>query len=100
MNRSRLIPYRNSTGKSTIAVVSVEEFAECLDAADDEQQIVLAAEREHGIDEVVTRTLVAELNFQAVGEKNEKIARELLGAELADALLLQRHRALHIRERE
>ena len=60
-------------GEQVLAVIGVEEFAERLDAADDHQEIVLAAEREHGIDEIVPRALLAELDFQAVGEEGEKI---------------------------
>ena len=60
-------------GEQILAVVGVEEFAERLDAADDHQEIVLAAEREHGVDEVVSRALLAELDLQAIGEEGEKI---------------------------
>ena len=59
--------------EQVLAVVGVEELAERLDAADDHQEIVLAAEREHGIDEIVTRALVAELDFQAVGEEGKQV---------------------------
>ena len=67
-------------GEQVLAVVGVEEFAERLDAADDHQEIVLAAEREHRIDEIVPRALLAELDLQAVGEESEKIARKLLAS--------------------
>ena len=46
---------------------------ERLDAADDQQEIVLAFEREHGIDEIVPRALLAQLDLQAVGEEGEEI---------------------------
>ena len=36
-------------------------------------QIVLAFEREHGVDEIVASTLLAQLDFQAIGEEGEKI---------------------------
>src|SRR5579863_9380805 len=52
-----------------LAVVCIEEFSERLDAANYHQQIVLALEREHGIDEIMTRALLAKLDFQAVGEE-------------------------------
>ena len=56
-------------GQQILAVVGVEELAQRLDAADDQQEIVLAFEREHGIDEVVTRALLAELDLEAVLEE-------------------------------
>ena len=59
--------------EQVLAVVGVEELAERLDPADDHQEIVLALQREHRIDEIVPRALVAELNFQAVGEEGEEI---------------------------
>ena len=62
-------------GEQVLAVVGVEKFAERLDAADHHQQIVLASEREHGIDEIVPRALLAELDFQAVGEEGQEIKR-------------------------
>ncbi len=61
--------------EQVLAVVGVEEFAERLDAADDQQEIVLAAKREHGIDEVVTRALIAELDLQAIGEEGDQTKR-------------------------
>ena len=61
-------------GEQVLAVLGVEEFSQCLDAADDEQKIVLAFQREHRIDEIVPRALLAQLDFQAIGEKEQKIA--------------------------
>ena len=40
-----------------------------------EQQVVLAFEREHGIDEIVARALLAQLDLQAVGEEGEEVIR-------------------------
>ena len=60
-------------GEQVLAVVAVEEFAERLDAAHDQQQVVLAFEREHGIDQIVPRALLAQLDLQAVGEEGKKI---------------------------
>ena len=60
-------------GEQVLAVLGVEEAAERLDAADDHEQVVLAFEREHGIDEIVPRTLVAEIDLQAVGEEGEEV---------------------------
>ena len=37
-----------------------------------EQKIVLAFESEHCIDEIVPRTLIAELDFQAIGKKDKQ----------------------------
>ena len=59
-------------GEQVLAVVGVEEFSQRLDAADDQQQIVLAFEREHRIDEIVPRALLAQLDFQAIGKKNRR----------------------------
>ena len=60
-------------GEQVLAVVGVEEFAQRLDPADDQHEVVLAFEREHGIDEIVPRALLAQLDFQAVGEEGEKV---------------------------
>ena len=60
-------------GEQVLAVVGVEEFAERLDAAHDHQQVVLAAEREHGVDQIVPRALLAQLDLQAVGEESEQV---------------------------
>ena len=62
-------------GEQVLAVLGVEEFAERLDAADDEEKIVLAFEREDRIDQIVPRALLAELNFQAIGEESEQLRR-------------------------
>ena len=59
-----------------IAVLGVEEFSQRLDAADDQQKIVLAFEREHRIDQIVPRALLAELDFETVGEEREEIQHE------------------------
>ena len=56
-------------GEQVLAVVGVEEFAQRLDPADDQHEIVLAFKREHGIDKIVPRALLAQLHFQAVGEE-------------------------------
>ena len=61
-------------GEEILAVVGVEEFAERLDAADDQHEVVLAGQREHGVDEIVARALLAQLDLQAVGEEGEQIA--------------------------
>ena len=65
----RMLLARLIAREQTFAVLGVEEFSQRLDAADDEEKIVLAFEREHGIDEIVPRALLAKLDFQAVGEE-------------------------------
>ena len=60
-------------GEQILAVLGVEEFAQRLDPADDEQEIVLAFQREYGIDEIVPRALLAQLHFEAVGEELKKV---------------------------
>jgi hypothetical protein len=42
-----------------LSILGVEEFAQRLNAADDEDEIVLAGQREYGIDEIVARALLA-----------------------------------------
>jgi hypothetical protein len=37
-------------GEQVLAVFGVEEFSECIDAADDQEEIVLAFQSEHSID--------------------------------------------------
>ena len=61
------------TREQVIAVLGVEEFSQRLDAADNEQKIVLTFESEHRIDQIVPRALLAELDFQAVGEEREEV---------------------------
>ncbi len=59
---SRLAPssvFRNSSSAST--------------RLDDQREVVLAAEREHGVDQVVARALVAEEDFETVGEEGEEV---------------------------
>src|SRR6202158_5725369 len=66
--RCSLVP-----SKKILPVVGIEKFSERLDPADDHQKIVLAFECEHGIDEIVTGTLIPEMHFQAIGEEGEQI---------------------------
>ena len=49
-------------GEQVLAVVAVEEFAQRLDAADDQHQVVLAFEEQNGIDQIVPRALLAQLD--------------------------------------
>ena len=64
-----MLPARLIAGEQIFSVLGVEEFAQRLDAADDEEQIVLAFEREHGVDQIVACALLAKLHFQAIGEE-------------------------------
>src|SRR5207302_234490 len=64
-------------GKQVLAVITLEEFSERLDTSDNHQQVVLVAEREHGIDKIVPCPLIAELNLQAVGQEGEQIGGKL-----------------------
>ena len=57
-------------GEQIGAVLGVEEFPERLDPLDDHQEIV-AAEREHGIDQIVPRALLPEMHLEPVGEEGE-----------------------------
>ena len=56
-------------GEQILAVVGIEKFAERLDAANDHQEIVLAFKGEHGVDEIVPSALLAQLDFEAIGEE-------------------------------
>ena len=53
------------------AVLGAKEFAERLDAADDEEQVVaaLALLRQNSIDQIVARALIAELDLEAIVEE-------------------------------
>ncbi len=54
----------------------IEELSERLNPADDHQQIVLSFKREHRVYQIVPRTLLAKLNFQAVGEEGEEVGNK------------------------
>ena len=56
-------------GEQVLAVLGVEEFSQRLDAADDQQEVILAFERENGINKIVPSALFAELAFETVGEE-------------------------------
>ncbi len=59
--------------EQVLAVVGVEEAPQRLDAAHDHQQVVLAGQREHRVDQIVPRALVAQVDLQAVGEEGEEV---------------------------
>ena len=63
MLAARLVP-----ASEILAVVGVEEFSERLDAADDQHEVVLPRQREHRVDKIVPRALLAELDLEAVSE--------------------------------
>src|SRR5262249_4148512 len=58
--------------EQVLAVLGVEKCRQRLDAAHDEDEVVLAFERKHGVDEIVPRALLAELDLEAVGEEGEE----------------------------
>ena len=60
-------------GEQVLAVLGVEQAPERLDAADDHEEIVLAGQREHRVDQIVPRALVAQVDLQAVGEEGEEV---------------------------
>ena len=60
-------------GEQVGAVVGLQERVERFDALDDQRQVVLAAEREHRIDQVVPLALLAQEDFEAVGEEGEEV---------------------------
>ena len=51
----------------------LQELAQRLDALDDQRQVILAAQREHRIDQVVPRTLLAQVHLEPVGEEGEQV---------------------------
>ena len=55
------------------AVVGLQELAQRLDPLDDQRQVVLPAQREHRIDQIVPRPLLAQVHLQPVGEEGEQI---------------------------
>ncbi len=56
-----------------LAVIGIEKFAERLDPVNHHQKIVLTVQREYGIDEIVPRALLAELDFQTISEERETL---------------------------
>src|SRR5579872_4563958 len=60
-------------GEKVLAILRVEQLSERLDAADDQEKIVLAWKGEDSVDEIVARAFVAKVHFQAVGEEGEEV---------------------------
>ena len=56
-------------GEQIGAVLGVEEFSQRVDALDDHQEVV-AAEREHRVDQIVPRALIAQMHLEPVGEED------------------------------
>ena len=61
-------------GEEVRAVVGGEEGLQRADAGDEEDEVVLAAELEAGVDDVVADALAAEVDLEAVGEEGEEVA--------------------------
>ena len=59
-------------GEQIFSILGVEEFAERFDAADDEKKIVLAFKCKDGINQIVPRALVAQLNFRRSAKKTRR----------------------------
>ena len=75
----KMLIARSVPTRRLLAVLGVEEAAECLDAADDHEQVV-AAKREHGVDQIVPRALFLKMPLEPVGEEGKQISRRLLPA--------------------
>ena len=58
--------------EQVFAILGIEQAPERLDPAHDHQKIVLARQGEDGVDEIVPRALVAQIDFQAIGEEGEE----------------------------
>src|SRR6266542_3912202 len=62
-------------GEQIPAVVRIQEAPQSVHPADDQHEIVLAAQCEHGINQIVARALLAKLNLQAIREEYEQVIR-------------------------
>ena len=60
-------------GEEVRAVVGGEEGLQRADAGDEEDEVVLAAELEGGVDDVVADAFGAEVDLEAVGEEGEEV---------------------------
>ena len=58
-------------GEQVRAVVGRDERLQRADAGEQADEVVLAAEREHRVDQIVTDAGLALLDFEAVGEEGE-----------------------------
>ena len=55
--------------EQALAVVGSKELAQRLDAADDEEKVVLPFSCQYGVDKIMTRALLAKLDLEAVEEE-------------------------------
>ena len=62
------------SSEQIFSIPSIEKFRQCFDAAHYKQKIILTLQCEYRVHEIVARALFAELNFEAVGKKRQKIA--------------------------
>src|SRR5690606_34830707 len=72
--------------QQVFAVVGGEELLQRLHARHQAHQIVLVAQREHGIDQIVPHALLAQVDFVAVVEEGE----EIIGKNLISTFHLSR----------
>ncbi len=75
-------------GQQVSAVVGLQELGQSLDALDDEGEVVLAGQREDGVDQVMPRALVPQVDLQPLGEEPEEIddlSMNLLSVPVDDA---------------
>ena len=63
-------------GEQVRAVLGADERLQRVDAGEQADEIVLAAEREHRVDQVVADAGFALLDLEAVGEEVEKLDRD------------------------
>ena len=69
-----MLSARRTSASRRCPILRFEEPAQRFHAAHDHEQVVLSRQREDGVDQVVTRALVAQVNLQPVSEKSNKIA--------------------------
>src|SRR5690606_7347712 len=60
-------------GEQVLAVVRTEKVRKSFNTADDEDEIVLTAERKYSVNEIVPRALLAKLHLQTVSEEGEEV---------------------------
>src|SRR5690606_4223541 len=61
------------TGKQVLAIFRAQEVGQSLNALHDENEIILPFKREDGVDKIMPRTAIPQIDFQAVGEEGEEI---------------------------
>ncbi len=60
-------------GKQARAIFGGEEFFQSIDAGHDHDQVVLS-ERENRVEQIVARAAIAQMGFQTVSKKAQKVA--------------------------